>query len=145
MTFIIYGVGAIGGTIAGRLAHSGQAVAGIARGKQLGALKANGLLLRTPEGDISAHFPVAAAPTELTIGPDDVILLAMKGQDTAEALARLRTAGVTTQSIVCAQNGVDNERAALRLFPNVYGMTVILPADFVRPGEVAAFGTPTCV
>ena len=35
-----------------------------------------------------------------------------------------------------------NERATLRLFPNVYAMTVILPADFVRPGEVVAFGTP---
>jgi len=142
MTFIIYGVGAIGGTIAGRLAHSGQPVAGIARGTQLAALRANGLLLRTPGGDIRASFPVAADPADLAIGPGDVIILAIKGQDTADALARLRAAGVTTQPIVCAQNGVDNERAALRLFPNVYGMTVILPADFIRPGEVAAFGTP---
>lgn len=142
MTFIIYGVGAIGGTIAGRLARSGQPVSGIARGKQLEALRRDGLLLRTPDGDIRARFPVVDDPTRLTVGPDDVIILSMKGQDTTEALARLRAAGVTTQPVVCAQNGVDNERTALRLFPNVYGMTVILPADFIRPGEVAAFGTP---
>lgn len=142
MTFIIYGIGAIGGTIAGCLAHAGIDVAGIARGTQLEALRRDGLLLRTPAGDIRARFPVAENPAELAIGPDDVIVLAIKGQDTVEALGRLRAAGVTTQPIVCAQNGVDNERAALRLFPNVYAMTVILPADFVRPGEVAAFGTP---
>ena len=142
MTFIVYGIGAIGGTIAGRLAHAGHPVSGIARGKQLDALQADGLLLRTPDGEIRTRFPVVADPTELTIAPNDVIILAMKGQDTAEALARLRVAGVITQAIVCAQNGVDNERMALRLFPNVYGMTVILPADFIQPGEVAAFGTP---
>ena len=57
MTFIIYGVGAIGGTIAGRLAHSGQAVAGIARGKQLGALKANGLLVSNVWGPPNPAVP----------------------------------------------------------------------------------------
>lgn len=142
MTFIIYGVGAIGGTIGACLSRAGHPVAGIARGAQLEALRNNGLLLRTPSGAFRTHFPVAADPAELAIGADDVIILAIKGQDTAGALERLRAAGITRQPIVCAQNGVDNERAALRHFPNVYAMTVIIPADFVEPGEVAAFGTP---
>ena len=43
---------------------------------------------------------------------------------------------------LCAQNGVNNERLALRLFPNVYAMTVILPADYVTPGEVICYGAP---
>jgi 2-dehydropantoate 2-reductase len=140
--FIIYGVGAIGGTLAGFLSRAGHPVAGIARGAQLEALQHNGLLLRTPAGEFRTHFPVAADPADLDIGADDVIILAIKGQDSAGALERLRAAGVTRQPIVCAQNGVDNERAALRLFPNVYAMTVIIPADFVRAGEVATFGTP---
>lgn len=142
MTFIIYGVGAIGGTLAGKLAGAGQAVAGIARGAQLEALKTNGLLLRTPGGDARTRFPVAADPADLEIGTDDVILLCVKSQDTMGALERLRAAGVTTQPIVCAQNGVANERMALRLFANVYAMMVALPATFMRPGEVAAFGAP---
>lgn len=142
MTFIIYGVGAIGGTLAGKLAGVGQQVAGIARGAQLEALKSGGLLLRTPGGDAHARFPVAADPAELGIGPDDIIFLCMKSQDTLGALERLRAAGVSGQPIVCAQNGVANERMALRLFPNVYAMMVALPATFIRPGEVAAFGAP---
>ena len=142
MTFIIFGVGAIGGAIAGKLAASGQPVAGIARGAQLEALNANGLLLRTPEGDNRTRFPVVADAAELTFAPDDVIFLTMKSQDTKDALEALAAAGVTTQAVVCAQNGVDNEREALRFFPNVYAMMVVMPATFVRPGEVAAFGAP---
>ena len=40
------------------------------------------------------------------------------------------------------QNGVANERMALRRFPNVHGVTVMMPASFSAPGEVAAFATP---
>ncbi|MGH6861798.1 MAG: ketopantoate reductase family protein, partial [Phyllobacterium sp.] len=69
-------------------------------------------------------------------------LLAMKGQDTAQALLQLKAAGVVEQPIFCFQNGVANEPYALRFFENVYGVTVMLPADFEKPGEVAAYGVP---
>jgi 2-dehydropantoate 2-reductase len=142
MRFIVYGVGAIGGVLAAKLVLSGADVAGIARGRQLDALKTNGVLLRTPDGEHRVTFPVAEHPRDLALRPDDVILLAIKSQDTAVALEALRDAGARDQAIVCAQNGVDNERAALRLFPNVYAMLVVMPATFIRPGEVAAFGGP---
>lgn len=143
MRFIVYGIGAIGGTFAAALALAGHEVIGIARGKMLEAIGMNGrLTFKTAAGSSLVKFPVVAAPGGIRFRPDDVIFLAMKGQDTAEALDALRAAGVTTQAIVCAQNGVNNERAALRLFPNVYGMTVMLPADYVTPGEVICYGTP---
>ena len=63
----------------------------------------------------------------------------MKTQDTTAALERLRAAGVTEQAIFCVQNGVANERMALRRFPNVHGVTVMMPATFTTPGEVAVF------
>ena len=88
------------------------------------------------------QFPCHAGPEEIAFQPDDVIILTMKGQDTHEALLALRAAGVTTQAVVCGQNGVANERDALRLFPNVYGMTVMLPGDYTQPGEVNCFGGP---
>jgi 2-dehydropantoate 2-reductase len=142
MTFIIYGVGAIGGALAAKLIQSGQPVAGIARGAQLQALQSNGLLLRTPDGDFRARFPAVEDPTELDLRPDDIVFLCMKSQDTLQALERLRAAGVRDQAIVCAQNGVANEREALRNFANVYAMLVVMPATFIEPGEVAAFGAP---
>jgi 2-dehydropantoate 2-reductase len=142
MTFIVYGVGAIGGVVAAKLALSGQPVVGIARGAQLAALLQNGVLLQTPDGDRHVAFPMAADPTELDITPGDVILLAMKSQDTAAALQRLRAAGVERSAIACMQNGVANEREALRYFPEVYAIMVVMPATFIRPGEIAAFGAP---
>jgi 2-dehydropantoate 2-reductase len=142
MRFIIYGVGAIGGTVAAALALSGHEVVGIARGAQLKAIQDNGLLLRTPEKAARATFPCVADPTDIALRPDDAILLTMKTQDTVAALERLRAAGGNAQPIFCMQNGVANERFALRLFPNVHGVTVIMPAGYATPGEVNAFSTP---
>ncbi len=142
MRFIIYGVGAIGGTIAAALALAGHEVVGIARGKMLDAIKANGLLFRSPEGEQRVSFPCHAAPDEIAFRPDDVVMLTMKGQDTHAALLALRAAGVADQPILCGQNGVANEREALRLFPNVYGMTVMMPSDYTVPGEVNCYGGP---
>ena len=142
MKFVIYGVGAIGGVIAAKLALSGAEVVGIARGPQLAAIRDNGLLLRTPDGEARARFGAAGDPDELPFAADDVIILAMKTQDTPVALQRLRAAGVTTQAIVCAQNGVTNERFALRRFPNVYAMTVMMPSTYSTAGEVSAFASP---
>lgn len=142
MRVVVCGVGAIGGTVAAALALSGQEVVGIARGAQLDAIRARGLRLRTPDADRVARFDCVADPGEIAFRADDAILLAMKTQDTAAALDALRAAGVADQPVFCAQNGVANERLALRRFPNVHGVTVMMPATFLVPGEVAATSTP---
>jgi 2-dehydropantoate 2-reductase len=142
MRIIVYGVGAIGGTVAAALALAEQEVIGIARGPHLKAIQADGLLLRTPEKTVRAHFSCVSDPAEIDLRPDDVILLTMKTQDTLAALERLRTAGVAGQPIFCVQNGVTNERLALRYFPEVHGVTVMMPAAISAPGEVSAFSVP---
>jgi 2-dehydropantoate 2-reductase len=142
MRIIVYGVGAIGGTVAAALTLSGQPVIGIARGTQLAALQANGLLLRTPDKTERAVFPCVGDPSEIDVRSDDLILLTMKTQDTLPALERLRAAGVVEQPIFCVQNGVANERFALRRFREVHGVTVMMPATLPTPGEVSAFSTP---
>ncbi|CAO3436438.1 ketopantoate reductase family protein [Azospirillum doebereinerae] len=142
MRIIVYGVGAIGGTIAAALALSGQPVVGIARGAQLEAIAERGLRLRTPEGSVLARFPCVSDPAEIAFAGDDLILLTMKSQDTVAALERLRMAGVAGQPIFCVQNGVANERFALRRFPEVHGVTVRMPSSVPAPGEVCAFSLP---
>ncbi len=142
--FVILGVGAVGGTLAVALTEAGEDVIGIARGAQLAAIKAGGLTLRTPEGPRHANFPCVATPQEAGLREDDVIILCVKTQHTEAALAQLREAGAQGQHIFCFQNGVENERLALRYFPNVHGVTVMLPADFVQPGEVVCYGAPVC-
>lgn len=142
MRVIVHGVGAIGGTVAAALSLAGHEVVGIARGAQLDAIRANGLRLLTPSGARVARFDCVADPSEITLRPDDAILLCVKTQHTQAALDQLAAAGVRDQPIFCAQNGVENERLAQRIFANVHGITVILPAEYLAPGEVAAFGAP---
>ena len=142
MRIIIHGVGAIGGTVAAALHLAGRDVIGIARGAQLDAIRSRGLTFRTPDQVANARFPCVAHPSEIAFRPDDAVVLTMKTQDTVAALDTLRDAGVRDQPVFCAQNGVANERFALRRFPNVHGVTVMMPATFLTPGEVACFSTP---
>lgn len=142
MRFIIYGVGAIGGALAVDLSRNGYEAIGIARGAQLNAIRREGLRLRTPDGDLHARFETVTHPGEIDFRRDDVILLAMKSQHTEDALMALRDAGVRQQSIVCVQNGVANERMALRYFDHVLGAMLMMPVTFLTPGEVIASGMP---
>ena len=142
MQVVVYGLGAVGGSVAAALARKGHAVTGIARGTHLTAIQENGLRFRGPGFDARVAVPAVSDPSQISFGPDDLILLAMKSQDTQAALEALRLAGVTDQPIFCLQNGVANERMALRLFPNVHGATVMMPSTHLEPGEVAVFGDP---
>jgi 2-dehydropantoate 2-reductase len=66
----------------------------------------------------------------------------MKGQDTVAALDELRATAPPGIAVVCAQNGVANERAALRRFEHVYGMCVWLPGVFLTPGVIVQHASP---
>lgn len=142
MRIVVYGLGAIGGTIATALAASGKDVVGIARGARLRRVQEDGLVLTTPGGTLRQRIPCAGDPTEIGLRPDDVILLTMKTQDTIGALDRLKAAGVRDQAIFCVQNGVSNERFALRRFREVHGVCVQLPALLLESGEICAFTSP---
>jgi 2-dehydropantoate 2-reductase len=143
MRYVIYGAGAVGGTIGCHLFEGGADVALIARGAHHDAIASRGLELRAPGRTVVLPIPVVDHPGDLDLGPDDVVVLAMKSQHTAGALDALYGATSPPRpAVVCAQNGVDNERVALRRFPDVYGMAVMLPAAHLEPGVVEAYGHP---
>jgi 2-dehydropantoate 2-reductase len=139
--YVIVGAGAIGGTIGGRLAQAGHDVVLIARGPHLLALQNRGLDLRTPMGSAILSVPAVASVSDVGWRDDDVAILAVKGQDTVGVLDELAVVAPDV-AVVCAQNGVANERRALRRFADVHGMCVMLPAVHLDPGVVAAFGEP---
>jgi 2-dehydropantoate 2-reductase len=140
--YVIYGAGAIGGVIGGGLALGGYDVALLARGAHLGALQSSGLTLHTVDGTQRIEVPAVADPADLDLTSDDVVILAMKTQDTEDALDTLAASAPPDIAVVCAQNGVENERLALRRFANVYGMCVMLPGVHLEPGVVIAGGAP---
>ncbi|SEG75766.1 2-dehydropantoate 2-reductase [Nonomuraea solani] len=136
MRYIVVGAGAVGGTIGARLHQGGHDVLLIARGAHYEALKRDGLRLITPESSETLRIPAADGPVPTR--DDDVLILATKSQDTIAALAPWPS----HLPVVCAQNGVANERMVLRRFEHVYGMCVWLPAQHLEPGVVAAHGYP---
>ncbi|MGE5597726.1 MAG: ketopantoate reductase family protein [Hyphomicrobiales bacterium] len=142
MRFIIYGAGAVGGVIGGRLFQHGHDVVLIARGDHLLAIQDRGLELQSPLDTVNLRIPAVAGPEKLTFGPGDVVVLAMKTQDTLDALERLAVLAPPSLPIVCAQNGVENERMALRRFEHVYAMSVMLPGTHLEPGVVQANSAP---
>ena len=139
---MVFGAGAIGGVIAGFLHRAECEVVGIARGAHLAAIRDHGLSVRTPEGALTVQLPVVAMPREIRWRDDDVVMLAMKSQDTRAALEELATVAPPSVVVVCAQNGVANERAALRCFATTLGMCVICPATHLAPGVVEAESSP---
>ncbi|NUQ98486.1 MAG: ketopantoate reductase family protein [Streptomyces sp.] len=146
MRYIIIGAGAVGGSIGGRLAGAGYEVVLVARGAHHAALRDGGLRLKVPDGEYTHRLPTVERPDELgELRADDVLVLAVKTQDTVGALqawgpAPVAGGGTAAERLplFCAQNGVEGQRLALRVFRRVYGVCVWLPSTFVEPGVVSA-------
>lgn len=144
MRYVVLGIGAVGGTIAARLADAGHEVAALARGEHAARVRADGLRLDAPDGVVTARLDVADTPERLRLRPDDVLLLATKSQHTAGVLDALPPAA-RDLPVLCVQNGVSNEREALRRHGEVHGVCVMLPALHTEPGRVAVFAEPSAV
>jgi len=152
MRWIIYGAGAVGGTIGARLHMAGESVVLIARGAHAQSLGKDGMTFISPGQNGTPDRPeppevvkrlqiaVVDHPAQLQPAREDVVVLCMKTQHTETALADLSASGFLEQPIFCAQNGVENERLAARRFPNVYATVVNLPALHLEPGVIATYG-----
>ena len=147
------GAGAVGGTIGARLHQASLPVMLVARGAHLVAMRDHGLRFVTPDGSRVLRVQTASGPGDVQLSADDVLILTTKSQDTAAALDAWSGAPVVRGSevigtaadllpVLCAQNGVENERLALRRFARVLGVCVWLPAAFTEPGVVVASGAP---
>lgn len=142
MRWVIIGAGAIGGLTGSRLFEHGADVILVARGDHSRAIAAAGLRVEAPDKTTTSRLPIAEHISSVAFRPDDVVLLTTKSQQSADALATLSLHAPPTTPIVCVQNGVENERLALRRFANVYGVCVMCPASHLEPGVIRAHRAP---
>jgi 2-dehydropantoate 2-reductase len=142
MRFVVFGAGAIGGVVGGRMFENGHDVALIARGAHYEAMRDGGLRIDSRAGSVTVQPAVFDDAAKVDWRDDDAVLLCVKSQHTQEALEALDAAAPTHVPIVSLQNGVCNEPAALRYFANVYGVCVMCPAVHLEPGVVDAGSTP---
>lgn len=104
--FAVFGAGGVGGYFAAVLAHADYPVGLIARGRQLDAIRQNGLRVESPKGDFSVQLArVTDKPEE--IGPVDGVILAVKAWQVSNAAVAMRPLLSATTKVLPLQNGVE--------------------------------------
>lgn len=142
MHIAIMGTGGVGGYFGTRLALSGNDVTFIARGAHLAAIRANGIRVESPLGDMLLPQPrVTDDPAE--VGPVDLVLFGVKLWDT-ETAARASAALVGPDTTVISfQNGVQKDEVLRRVLGEraVMGGVAYIAATIAGPGVIAHSGT----
>jgi 2-dehydropantoate 2-reductase len=104
MRICIFGAGAIGGVVAARMALAGRAVAVVARGPHLAAMREGGLILQEKTGRRRAE--VRATDDPASLGPQDVVIIGLKTHGLLAAAEALRPLIGPQTVLVPAQNGI---------------------------------------
>ena len=138
LNYIVHGAGGIGCVIASRLATVGRKVQLIARGPHLHALQTKGLTL-TQNTEGTWNLPAEESAQELDLDDQTVVLLAMKTDDTFDAMEQ-HSSMYRDLPVVCCQNGVTNEEWLFARGYNTYGCTVMVGAEITHPGTVRHSG-----
>jgi 2-dehydropantoate 2-reductase len=137
MRVAIVGSGGVGGYFGGRLAAAGADVTFLARGAHLDAMRANGLRITSPKGDV--HLPqVKVAADTADIGPVDIVLFAVKLYDSERGLATLPPLLGPATAVIPLQNGVDSIEMVTQAIGRAHtaGGTCYVSAVIAEPGVI---------
>ena len=136
MRTLVWGAGAIGGTLGAHLARAGHEVAFVDSVREhVDAINRNGLRITGPIADFTARAP-AYAPGGLA-GEWDTIVLATKAHHTEAATRALLPYLSASGCVISAQNGL-NELAIAKVVGDArtVGAFVNFGADYIEPGLI---------
>jgi 2-dehydropantoate 2-reductase len=142
MRIAFIGAGAVGGYFGAQLVAAGTDVTFVARGAQLAALRENGLVVESAVQPQHVRN-VRATDDPASVGPVDVVILAVKLWGTEDALkSALPMIGPDTY-VLSVQNGVDAVRdvSAAVGATRTLGGVVHIAATIDRPGVIRHTGT----
>ena len=137
MRIAVVGAGGVGGYFGARLAASGADVHFLARGAHLDAMRANGLRIESPKGNL--HLPrVNATSDPAAIGPCDVVLFCVKLYDVEAALPSLAPLLGSDTVVLPFQNGVDSVALLTGAIGAAHtgGGTTYITAVIAEPGVI---------
>jgi len=100
----IFGAGAIGGWIAGRLAESTAQVSVVARGAHLAAIRANGLVVEMQDRTIRARVTASDQPAEL--GAQDAVIVTVKAPALPSVAAGITPLLAPDTTVTFVMNGI---------------------------------------
>lgn len=136
---LVVGAGAIGAGVGALLFRAGVDVTLIARGAHGRAMAHDGVDLRTPTGAERIRVPVVARVEAISPRPDDLVILSVMGQDTAEALAPIPP----EVPVASMQNGSRPLDVIADRGHPLLAAVVFVPAVRRAPGVIALHGTPS--
>jgi 2-dehydropantoate 2-reductase len=105
MRIAVMAAGAVGGDFGARLARAGHEVVFVARGRQLEAMRANGLRVQSLLDDTHVQ-PVEVTDQPTTLGTVDLVLFTVKLCDTPEAAQAIKPLLGADTAVLSFQNGV---------------------------------------
>lgn len=142
MKILMVGAGGVGGYFGGRLAAAGEDVAFIARGPHLSALQAGGLKIESELGNIQVD-PVRAYADADSLGPVDLVFIAVKLGDTLSAIEACRGAVGPETVVASLQNGLAADDWLTEAFDEdqVVGGVAYIAAYLAAPGHIVHTGT----
>jgi 2-dehydropantoate 2-reductase len=142
---VVWGAGAIGGTIGAHLIRAGHAVLFVDRdAEHVAALAERGCRITGPLAEF--RVPAAALSPDRVEGPLTTVLLCVKAQDTAAAAASLAPHLDADGCVVSVQNGLNELVIAERVgTARTVGCFVNFGADYIEPGVIHYGGRGTVV
>jgi len=138
MRYLVFGTGAVGGLVGGRLALSGNEVTFLARPRIASAMRLMGL--RLSGGGTPGAIPHPEAISDLSEAGGrefDAVLVAVKAYDCQKAAASIAGLG-TRAPVVCLLNGIGHEAtlAAALGADRVIAATLTSAVTMPEPGHV---------
>jgi 2-dehydropantoate 2-reductase len=145
MRVAVMGSGGIGGYFGGKLAAVGEDVTFIARGAHLAAIQRNGLQVKSVAGDF--HVKPKATDDPATVGLAELVLFCVKGYDTETAAIAARPLVGPDTTVLCLQNGVDNEEKLARIMGerHILAGVVHILSTISAPGVVTQTAGPRSI
>jgi 2-dehydropantoate 2-reductase len=142
MKIAIIGAGGVGGFFGARLQQAGADVHFVARGAHFAAMRAGGLRVESPLGDI--HLPrVNVTDNPADIGTADIVWLAVKLWDMDAAITSIRPLMTPHTGVISFQNGVQKDDILREAFGDraVMGGVAYIATNIDRPGVIKHTGT----
>jgi 2-dehydropantoate 2-reductase len=105
MKIAVFGAGAIGGLLGGRLASAGAEVTLIARGPHLAAMRSDGLTLIEADGNKNS-VAVEATDDPAEAGPQDYVIVTLKAHSVAAVVDDIAPLLGPETAVIWAVNGI---------------------------------------
>jgi 2-dehydropantoate 2-reductase len=146
----VIGVGGVGGYFGGKLAHtfssnsdSSVNIFFVARGTHLGAIRENGLIVKSPEFGMINCKPTLATERISELPQIDFFLIAVKGYDLMDAAISMKDHVKENTLILAPLNGADiQEKLRIKVHAGIILPSCVYISSYIEEPGVVRTGKP---